>query len=262
VPLGKFFGDVWKAIVILAQGAWNRLVTLFQTALAVIIGAWRLVWGTVSAFAQMIWNQILERIRGPLNTAKNNISSVLNTIKGIWNVAWTAVSSVVRERLNTAKTIVSGAITAIKNFFAGAGRWLYDAGRNIIRGLIDGIEDMLGGLADTLSGVTEWIKEHKGPKERDLRLLRPAGHFLMQGLMRGIADMVPDLSRQLGDISMMMAIQGPTLPSQVNQAPVGVVPQGEQPASTIINQDITVNTQEIDPVRHSTEIGWLLAMRR
>lgn len=46
----------------------------------------------------------------------------------------------------------------IGRFFGGAAGWLYDVGRNIIQGLINGIENMAGAVEQKISSVANGIK--------------------------------------------------------------------------------------------------------
>ncbi|WP_137843863.1 hypothetical protein [Microbacterium sp. 2FI] len=46
----------------------------------------------------------------------------------------------------------------IGGFFAGAGDWLYQSGRSIIQGFIDGINDMFSPVGDAVSGLMSWVQ--------------------------------------------------------------------------------------------------------
>jgi phage-related protein len=96
---------------------------------------------------------------------------------------------------------LGGIAGRIKNAFGNPNSMLFGIGRSIIRGLIDGIESMLGGLANTLGGVTARIPDWKGPAETDAKLLVPAGQLVMQGFQRGIRSQIPALRAQLQGIT-------------------------------------------------------------
>lgn len=88
-------------------------------------------------------------------------------------------------------------------------------GEDIIRSLISGIKTQLSNLGGVLDGVTNFIKDHKGPIETDRVLLTPAGVAIMQGLMAGISSQVPALQSQLAGLTGMvggtqMALPGVT----------------------------------------------------
>jgi phage-related protein len=82
---------------------------------------------------------------------------------------------------------------------------LVNAGKQIISGLISGIKSSLGGLGSVLGGVTDFVKEHKGPPERDAILLEPAGRSIMQSLINGIMMERGSLGAELASITAMVS---------------------------------------------------------
>jgi phage-related protein len=74
-------------------------------------------------------------------------------------------------------------------------RTLWNAGVDLIQGLINGIRSKLSDLGGVLSGVTSFIRDHKGPEERDRRLLEPAGKLVMEGLARGMLTGLDEVGR-------------------------------------------------------------------
>ena len=81
-------------------------------------------------------------------------------------------------------TLPGKAVSALGNL----GGTLYHAGATLLKGFINGIKDAIPSLNSVLDGITGLIPIHKGPPERDARLLRPAGRLIMGGLMAGISD--------------------------------------------------------------------------
>lgn len=102
---------------------------------------------------------------------------------------------------------------AIQNVFSSAGQWLVDAGRNIIRGLINGVESMFGALRNKLSSLTSMLPDWKGPEDKDRRILRPAGQAVMGGFMAGIQQRLPDLRDLLSGVTA-------TIPQMAEPKPV------------------------------------------
>jgi TP901 family phage tail tape measure protein len=87
-------------------------------------------------------------------------------------------------------------------------RVLYNAGAAVIEGLWNGISSKLSWLGGKLGGVGSFIKDHKGPIEKDRELLRPAGRAIMDGLMAGIADRLMPLKTALGKVSALIQNMG------------------------------------------------------
>lgn len=90
------------------------------------------------------------------------------------------------------------------------GRLLIDAGRQIIRGLWDGMVDMWNSARNWVAGIAGDIADLKGPLEKDKKLLIPAGEAIMNGLeegMRGrlvnVLGLAADVTNTLADIHQM-----------------------------------------------------------
>ncbi|GAA4626600.1 hypothetical protein GCM10023196_035500 [Actinoallomurus vinaceus] len=103
---------------------------------------------------------------------------------------------------------VSGIPGAIARTFAGAGSWLYNAGRAIMIGLWDGVASLWNWLVARFRDLTNLIPRIKGPPEKDRRLLTPAGVAIMQGLGEGIASQIPALRSTLGRVTNAIALPG------------------------------------------------------
>jgi TP901 family phage tail tape measure protein len=250
VPLGRFFVNIWNSITKFFVGVWNGIVRFVSGK-----------WNTLTKLADIAWRLIKSKITGPINAAKDTISSVMSKIRGLWDRGWEAVRKVVVDKLNKARDTVKNKIQAVRDLFKNAKNWLFQAGRNIIQGLIDGVTSKIESLTSKLNEISRLIPQIKGPRERDLRLLQPAGQHIIQGLMRGINDVVPELTSQLTNISSL--VSGQIRPPRLIN-PLGVVSREasrDNSESKVVNQYVTINTNDLDPERQAIELGWLLAAR-
>lgn len=154
------------------------------------------------------WRQRIVRFR---DDVRNNFAAI-----GLYLRQVTApIGWALREftRLRTGALLqVSGLVTwmrglpgRIRSALGDTGRMLYQAGRNILQGLINGLRAMFGPLESTLTWVTNRIPDWKGPADRDRRLLEPAGEAIMRGLIRGIDGQVPALRSELGTVTDIVA---------------------------------------------------------
>jgi TP901 family phage tail tape measure protein len=70
--------------------------------------------------------------------------------------------------------------------FSKAGTWLVQAGKNVLAGFWNGLKEIWTKVTEWVSGIAQWIKDHKGPVSLDGKLLVPAGKAIMQGFLDGL----------------------------------------------------------------------------
>jgi TP901 family phage tail tape measure protein len=136
------------------------------------------------------------------------------------------------------------------------GSMLWQAGSNILTGFLNGLKSAWNNVTSFIGGIGTWISQHKGPKAYDLKLLRPAGNWIMESLKKGFQDQMPSFQRQLSGISTQIT---DALPSTQITATVGSSSYGLPQASATTSIPITIYTQELDPVKHASDLGWRIA---
>lgn len=209
VAVAKF---IWAQIVGIVMFYFNLLKTVFTAVLTFLQNLWNTVWNAIVGIATTVWNAIWNVISGPVNKIRDLISSVIgwvqsfirdkfNGAKSDATGAFEGIRKAISDKINAAKQLVSDAINTIKGFFSGAASWLYNAGRNIIQGLIDGITSMISSVTSKLKSLTDLIPDSKGPPSKDRVLLRKNGQLILQSLMRGIDDETGSLVDQLSSLT-------------------------------------------------------------
>jgi phage-related protein len=136
-------------------------------------------------------------------------------------------TSRVREMFNSAVSFATELGPRIIRAVGSAFNWLREAGRDAIRGLVEGIKDMLGWLIDRAKSIGESIV--KGFK-RGLGIASPSkvmrdqvGKWLIPGIVAGMESSMGSLDRFMGDVqrritnpmvhvaSPAVAVGGPTV---------------------------------------------------
>lgn len=123
--------------------------------------------------------------------------AVVTAIGGYLTRFVTAVVNAVVRVVTKIREIPAKVRAAVSKF----GSVLLDAGKNLIQGLIDGIQAMVGKVGSTLKDLTDYIAAHKGPPSKDKILLRDAGSLIIDGLITGMERRRTALRRQLSDVT-------------------------------------------------------------
>lgn len=184
---------IWNAIQVAIQiaiGAIQLVVTVILTAIKNFWDTWG---STLIAIAKVAWAAIKATFQDTLNTIQSVVSSVMtqiriviNTvmgviqgiikvitgiIKGDWSSVWEGIEQITSSILNgikdtidnvleTAKNLVSDKIEVIKGFFTSIGDIdLYQIGKDIIQGLINGVGSMADAIGKKVSEITGGIKD-------------------------------------------------------------------------------------------------------
>lgn len=211
----QIFDAVWPSIQELVTTVVAVIADLMQTywpqIQAVITSAMDVIMAVVNA----VWPFIQSVITNVMNIIQNVISVVTAAISGDWEGVWTGVSNLLQSIWDGMGNIVSAGIDMISDFistvpdkilsfFENAGTLLWDAGSQIIGGLLDGLKAAVGGVWDFVSGIGETIASLKGPKEYDMKLLIPNGGWIMDsltvGLQLGEKDVIKTISGVAGNI--------------------------------------------------------------
>jgi TP901 family phage tail tape measure protein len=226
-------------LAILAQVVkWFLIIA--ATIVAVLVG---------SAFAMLIAGIYI--IIGTIRMVVAAIQWWIGYMQGLWAAVQTLIGwinsakAAILTWAAQATTAVQNVKNTVTNAFASAGSWLYNAGRNIIMGLVNGIRSAIGAVRDALGAVTNMIPSWKGPKEKDLKLLKPTGGLLMRGLARGIREGSGMVKRALGDVTGQLGGVGLSTGGGPDVTP-----------GRTYNQTVNVTTQELDPRYHAAQLGW------
>lgn len=198
-PFADFFVGLWDGIVKGAKGVWDWLVMIWNG----IVDAVKFAVDLLIAYVQMIidgWNKIIDFFvmlwNFVVNSFKTAVAKILSIVGGI-----VAIVAKVRGFFDQMRQAAVDKAIALVNFLKGipgkllnalgnVGKMLFNAGRSIIQGLIDGLKSMFSNLWNTMTDGLKGL--------RDLLPFSPAkkGPFSGKGwtLFSGMA-MVEDLAK-------------------------------------------------------------------
>lgn len=189
------FTGVWEAIWGIVTGVWTRISTwitnawsLFQAYVNLVWTAVKMIftgqWGAIQQLIVNVWNYIQAWITGKWQAFQAYVGVVWNAIKQTFQEVWDSIKQKIQDTWDAINTAVAEAVAnviakmqefvngirqkvdealgklrefpgQVKSLFADAGRWLINAGRNIINGLWEGMKNawsnVKGWLSDNLS---------------------------------------------------------------------------------------------------------------
>jgi phage-related protein len=154
----------------------------------------------------------VEIISSALALIKGVVNTVLAAIRGDWTGAFRGLQEIASAGW---RLLVSGAELGIRSLigflggvpgqilasFGNLGSLLLEAGKNLIRGFLRGIESMISVVRSKLRELTDLLPDWKGPPERDAKLLRANGVLIMRSLVDGFEAEEPAVRRYLTDLT-------------------------------------------------------------
>lgn len=137
-------------------------------------------------FIQGIINGIIWVVNGIVSVIQGVINLVTGLINGNWSQAFNGFKQIVHGAVQGALGFLGGIGSAIGRIFAGAGSWLWNAGKSILTGLLNGLKSAWRSVTSFVGGIGSWIVKHKGPISYDRRMLVPAGKAIMGGFDKSL----------------------------------------------------------------------------
>lgn len=205
----------WDAVVAWISGVWAAAVQWVKDSFA-SIGSWFStkgeaiasyltgLWDGIKATATRLWDNIINWIKGvpgKIMSGLNELGQLGSKFSGWVQAAKDSAVEKFNSLVDWVKDVPSKIVSAIGDL----GNLLKSAGRSIITGLWNGLKEKWESVKTWVSGIGDWIADHKGPKAYDLALLVPAGGWIMQGLERGLERGIPGLRDTLGDVAQTVA---------------------------------------------------------
>jgi phage-related protein len=196
----EFLGVIWGGIKSAAGAVWLAIKVTTIRPIQDVIDFITMAWNKISPWLKQRWDEI----KGAATATWNAIYSVIIApIVRLWNdvTSWfNKITSAVKTAWNSAMDFIGTIAGKVWGAFKDAGKWLWDAGVNIIKGLINGIKSAVGDVKNTLVDIGKSIISWKGPPEKDAVLLYDNGQLIMNSLINGITSKSGTLQSQLSAV--------------------------------------------------------------
>jgi hypothetical protein len=186
--------DAWNTVSGAVRGAVGALVGWVQATWASAVAAVsRVVDGVRGAWASVV-GAVRELVRDVAAFLTNTIGGAIDTVSGAIR-GWRDVAAGVFGAVQGAMSRVWGAFRdlggKIRGLMSGAAGWLVNIGSDIVRGLVDGINNGIQWVRDAVENlagaIPGWVKNKLGIASPS-KVLAKIGKQITDGLVVGIED--------------------------------------------------------------------------
>lgn len=252
----KIIRDVWDAawasVVFIVTGVWNVIVSFLTQVWNLIVDIAKVIWGRITQAWNETWSMSSNIVTEIWNTIFSYLRTIWNNIVLLFKTIWSGVNTYFGRLWDDVVKIVSDAWNRITSFFSNAWNILFEAGRNIVGGLIDGMKSQIDGVTAIIESITKRIRDYLPYSPAKIGPLSGKGNPYLAGqkisrmIAGGMASEQDLISKASNIVASSVGTKSPSL-------------TGVQTTGRTYNQQIVINTNEINPRRHAAELGTLLA---
>ena len=234
--IATWWDDLWMGIGLAIRQFLDYAAAKWKSTWDTVFGFFSNQWNTHIQWIKDRWNEFISWFSGGIlgvRTAISNGFAVVSTYLSIW---YTGLRIGFNNAWNNVVATARGIGGRIKSAVGSLGDILYNAGKNVVQGLINGIKAATPSLTNVLAGLTNLIPKIKGPESVDKKLLEPAGIAIMSGLQVGIRKGAAGV---LGDLASLTGMIGMTANANAYNFGPGAIVQnfnGAQPSTSAASQ--------------------------
>lgn len=275
IPAYVSMGVAW--LINTVTGAINFLVALWNAFPGLVMAALSGFWGWITGAFSAAWdwvkmvtsatvNDLVARAKALPGQVTGALSSLGSMLAGVFSRAWNWVKQEVSSGIDGMMNFVRSIPGRVTSALSGAGSWLVSAGKDMIRGLANGIEDMLSWAVNKAKAAAQRIKQgfldalDIGSPSKVMQ--KEVGHWILPGVMRGMQDTEPQLQRYLGNTADMISGMRPTVNVAAPNVSVGGVTlladlgDGIRRAIPVVLMDSAATVAAAAQVGNRTRTGW------
>lgn len=267
------FEKMKQGVIKIWDGMWEAVISAGSQFLVAI---WRLVKGIVTGivdFFKWLWDVLVGHsiIPDTVNAIIDWMKKLVNGVKGFFTTLGGWFSSfydkyikgfidAVKSGIKTAIDTVLSIPSKIKSAFSNASSWLYDAGKAIVNGLVNGVKAMGGMLKNAIMALIPGPV--KGIVEKALDIHSPSGVFMdygknvVLGFVIGLQKYSDQIPKNMNAFNSFVP-QTPSVPYAGDEDRMN---NSARPGSPLVIENYYAN-QNSDP-RREAENWWFLTTAR
>lgn len=173
----EFWAENGESIKGIVQGWLSAVWSNIQMVMGIIKGIFQAVWPIISGIVKIAWNVIKTTVKSVLDIVMGLITAGMKILEGDWSGAWDSIKGIAEDIWHN-----------IEDFFSNID--LYEIGKDIIQGLIDGIGSMAGAVADKVASIAKSIpngvKDFLGIHSPSRLMRDDVGRWIPEGMAVGI----------------------------------------------------------------------------
>lgn len=184
--------------------AWNAIKNAVSTAVSFVVGFvkknWPLLLALITgpiglALAGIIkhWDSIKRATSTAIGAIKTAVTSGFSTVLTAIVSAWKSIVTGVTNQISAVVRLHQGIKAKVTGAISGASRWLYQIGKDIVQGLINGIGDRAGALIDKARGLANSVKNTISGALKigsPSKVMRDIGRWTGRGFANGLRDSI------------------------------------------------------------------------
>ena len=203
--IGERLAAMPGVIVEVTKRAFDMFFTAVGFGIGTIIKFFVDLPGQIGALISLLWTTVVSLTMAGIATTVQFFRDLPGIIGGLVSDLWTRVKEFFTTGVANAVALVKSLPGKLLAALSGLKDQLFNLGRNMITGLIDGIKAMIGRAIDTvkraMGDIVNGAKKALGIASPSKVFADAVGAEIPAGIAEGIQAGVPSLSRLLGDIT-------------------------------------------------------------
>lgn len=179
------WGKLLKGIAAFAKSFGTAVTTMWTSVRSLFTNAIN----AIRNFFTNGFNAMKNIANTSMNTIRTTISNVWNTIRNTFTTVVNGIKNIVTNGFNAIKTTISNIMTKSVQVVKDSVTKFFSAGKDLVKGLIDGIKNMTGAAIGAITGVVDGVvdkaKSLLGIKSPS-RVFMAIGKDTGAGLVKGI----------------------------------------------------------------------------